>query len=150
VDKTLLAYTAGFFDGEGCICATRRGCRLFIANTRLIVLHSLRFKWSKMGHIYVWQSKKYPHHKPKYHWAITTGEQATHFLRHIRDYLILKSRQASLALELISLNPGSGHRLRGAALERRNWLVDEIRSINRKTPPAPHGDNHVSAREVPR
>lgn len=135
MDKALIAYTAGFFDGEGCIYVNPHGyLQLFIANTCMAALHSLRRSWGELGHISSWQSKKHPHYKPKHSWTIG-GKQAGYFLRQIRDHLLIKTVQADLALELLSLGIGKGRRLSGKNLERQQYLRAEIRNINRKAHP---------------
>ena len=103
-DERVLAYTAGLFDGEGCIVTTdlqaknkykkhvRWGCRIGMT-------HEPTIRWL----IATWGGKLYtekpgPPRKPKYVWDVHGHLNCAALLSAIRPFLITKAHRADLAL----------------------------------------------------
>src|SRR4030042_87280 len=102
--STLLAYLAGFFDGEGCVTIIKGknhlgnvqySLRVIVVNTNEYVLHL--YKLSFGGRI---QKRKYkkPEWRDCYAWELGST-RAYDFLKCVYPYLILKKAQADLAFE---------------------------------------------------
>ena len=100
------AYAAGIIDGEGCISARMQLGRSIIvsvrvANTKFPLLEWLQERFG--GHIWV-QGRTEEQNKK---WAKTwvwevAAKQAQPFLEGVTPYLVLKAKQAYVALEAIS------------------------------------------------
>lgn len=101
---TLIAWAAGFFDGEGCITVQKKdGVRLGlvaeISNTDPRPLYLLldyfggciRGKWNEPA------KALHPTWKPCWTWRVK-GTRAQNFLRAIYPYLVVKKEQASLVM----------------------------------------------------
>ena len=135
-----LAYLAGIVDGEGCITGRlgitdkRRspnlGVRFLISNTDQRLVQWVRDKWG--GRIYA-HKRHNARWKTAFQWEVTLG-QAAPILRSILPYLLLKRRQAEIALELHSLSiPALVGRKKGVPphnIRRRLELVSELRIRN--------------------
>ncbi len=93
-----LAYTAGFFDGEGCISISKNGAvDLRIVNTAKNVLLKIQ---SIFGGSITDRSQKV--NKRQYAYSIY-GSNAIEFLKLIRPYLVDKAKQADTILEYYSI-----------------------------------------------
>ena len=95
-DPDFAAYYAGFFDGEGCICASGEAFEVTITNTNLQVLARLVMEFG--GHI-VKQRPATERRKAVYVWYAGNKDTVERFLQLIEPYLIVKKRQAELAIE---------------------------------------------------
>jgi hypothetical protein len=104
VKNTMLAYLAGFFDGEGCISITKGknhlgnvqyGLRVIVSNTNDYVLQMYKFSFG--GRI---QKRKYkkPEWRDCFAWELSST-RAYDFLKCVYPYLILKKAQADLAFD---------------------------------------------------
>lgn len=103
---TRLAYIAGFFDGEGTITIARnaRGNKPYyhrisvsVTSTDLEVLQLIQ-KWFPEGKIIEAHDKRAKvHYRAAYRYQIT-GPRAYRMLVLLRPYLVLKRRQAALAI----------------------------------------------------
>ena len=95
-------YIAGFFDGEGHVSITwskRRGMMnpklcLKLTNTYLPLLESIKEIYG--GNIYA-SPKQYEHYLQCYALSLTV-EQSKKFLNDVLPFLVIKKRQAELAL----------------------------------------------------
>jgi len=130
--ETLLAYFAGFFDGEGCIAVGKTGRRksqfgfaMQVGQTKTEVLELLQryfggrlFRSAKTGFQL----------KPFYTWTVC-GNNAEHFLRSILPYLVTKKEEAELALEYRKTMGCQGRKLPEEVIETRHRLVAQIRAI---------------------
>lgn len=95
---TDLAYTAGFFDGEGCISISKNGAvDLRIVNTAKNVLLKIQ---SIFGGSITDRTQKV--NKRQYAYSIY-GNNAIEFLKLIRPYLLDKAKQADTILEYYSI-----------------------------------------------
>ena len=113
MNKTILAYAAGFFDGEGTIginaqkpnekngrTLTMYSLKIDIRNTNKEVL--VWFKKNFNGNIKYYSIEQlrgstYNSGKPQWRWNISSN-QAKDFLEAILPYLIVKRKQAELAI----------------------------------------------------
>jgi|SRR3990172_5298428 len=94
------AYMAGLIDGEGSIMIYRRGkgaaMRVTVANTSRVLLD-----WCSetcgVGNIVTTKPKR-EQHKPGGMWLVNS-QAAASLLQQIRPYLVIKAKQADLALD---------------------------------------------------
>lgn len=144
------AYMAGFLDGEGTVgvnSATRRqpgGVGSVYAVVRVGNTHQGVIQWLQDST--PWPSYSEFHKKPApykdmYHlsWA---GRSAEAILRAVFPFLIVKRRQAELALELFDIRRklaldggtpgGHGNRLPQWVVERRSQIQSEVMMLNRR------------------
>ena len=101
---TLLAWMAGFFDGEGsisCHCTNRKSAyvRLVVSvcqrDARPIEIFQNAFPY---GHTYTWKG---PKGTPIADWSCG-GDTALMFLQCVRPYLVVKAERADLAIEFLT------------------------------------------------
>ena len=126
-------YAAGFFDGEGCVnCSTNKSgspfVRILVVNTNLEVLERFKETWG--GDI----NKNY---KPKDNWKQAYTWRLSHiaaslFLKEMLPYLVIKKKQAELAIQFTSIRPGRGNSWTDDSLKEANNLLDKIREANKK------------------
>jgi hypothetical protein len=131
-----VAYAAGIFDGEGCIHIApyrKRGRpyhRLMVAvtNTDFPLLDWLHARWG--GHL--GKPLLTNRHRPCKIWALSEG-YAYPFLNAVYPYLIVKRRQAELALQFMNArSPGThGRRPDDAATGRRAELHRQLQALRR-------------------
>jgi hypothetical protein len=101
-----VAYTAGFFDGEGCVNIARylkRGrpyhtLAIVFTNTDFQVLNWLHQRWG--GHLSTPTQPSSPRHHPSRDLRLSAGP-ARPLLRAMLPYLIIKKQQVEIALEFI-------------------------------------------------
>jgi len=111
--KEILIYTAGLFDGEGCIIIQRsqpykeKGqiSPSYWLNVNVAMTDKATIDWLKGtfgGSIADQTSRKNrPNRQPYYHWRITS-QNAIPFLKSILPYLRVKKEQAKLAIQFQS------------------------------------------------
>lgn len=147
VSETEAAYMAGILDGEGTIHLRYRpgdlsfpegdrrrwrswACRIGVNNTsaELIAWINERFP----GHVVAYGVKN-PKHKPMHEWRVL-GSKARPVLEASLPYLVVKQRQAEIALEFIETIGGNTGRsgCRPEILERRIALEAELTELNRR------------------
>jgi len=113
MDKINLAYLAGFFDGEGCVCITQRLCYNHYNKKRGFLSYYLfitaaqcgkegkqickDFKLCFGGSVRIKQDKK-KKHRSSYSWAVVSW-LAYRFLKMVYPYLRIKKEEAELAME---------------------------------------------------
>ncbi len=141
IDKTVLAYIAGLFDGEGHISIPvkkRDGqkpqhfLQIGITNRKLHLLTYVQ-KALKMGHINI-DERHYDTGKARtcYRW-ITNSKEAEQALKLLLPYLREKNQQAELAIELqsgIACRNFQVLPLSGIELNRRDRIKQEIETLN--------------------
>ena len=91
----MLAWAAGFFDGEGCV-SVKGGCSLLVAVNQLS-----RAPLDRMADILggkVYGPYDMPHDRPRFLWAISSGPMAKEALGLIYPFLTFKRPQVELAL----------------------------------------------------
>lgn len=98
ISPELLAWMAGFFDGEGSISIRKRDYsphafskRICIVNTRADILDIFRLHFG--GKI---RARRGPSHQKTVHEWTVQAKEATRFLGLIRPYLKLKAQHADL------------------------------------------------------
>lgn len=106
-----LAYIAGLIDGEGCISIhigqDKRGRKrrfdvwINISNTDVRMLAWLKATVGA-GDIHVASKRVNPRWNTAYGWRVT-GRYAADLLRLVKDYLVIKTDQAEIALEFQTL-----------------------------------------------
>ena len=110
--QTEVAYLAGIFDGEGCISIMRRHCyrprlgrvvkdysiHVRVGNTSAQLLDWIAERVG--GAIY--SQKVVGNRQKAWHWHLGKRD-AAEYLRLIRPYVIVKTRQIDLALKFIGL-----------------------------------------------
>jgi hypothetical protein len=102
-----VAYTAGFFDGEGCVSIARylqRGrpyhtLAIIFTNTNFQVLEWLQQRWG--GHLTKPTKPSNPRHRPSRNLWLSAGP-ARPLLLAMLPYLIIKKPQVEIALEFIN------------------------------------------------
>jgi hypothetical protein len=72
-----------------------------------------------------------PKHKSIFFWQVSAAK-AGEFLETIYPYLILKRRQADVALRLRDTNTRQGLRLTAETLAKRDALKEELRALNQR------------------
>lgn len=139
---TDLAYCAGLFDGEGCICAGRnttyhaKNAEFSASRFTLSVSVSMcdkeaieKLQTVFPGHFYFVESKN-PKWRGHWRWMLTT-DKAVQFLKDIYPYLKGKKKQAALAMKFREIQRQCRYKKdshRGKLLES---LHEEIKSFNR-------------------
>jgi len=142
----VLAYIAGFLDGEGSIMLMNRrqrhktkswSCRVSIANTDRPILEWIQSLYG--GSIGLAKSLN-PLHKDCWHWRLDS-KGAVEFLRLVRPYLRLKAMRADVVFEYASTITSVG---RGGVTDEieqaRKKLHEKLVLLNargRRTPPCP-------------
>jgi len=149
MNKIILAYAAGFFDGEGTICIN--AIKPNIKNGRTILFHSLKvdirntdediliwFKKHFKGNIKYYSIEKlkgttYNSKKPQWRWNVSSN-QARDFLEAILPYLSVKHKQAELAIVFQTdkkdlLNKERPFQL--IEVKQREWYKQEISKLNK-------------------
>ena len=141
--EKLIAYAAGFFDGEGSISTTIKkkirtetGKMRVISQFRIAVsqtdprpLSILKQLWS--GRIRPIKRDDKLYYKPKFTWRIS-GNRVVLALTEMLPYLIVKREQAELALELRKLMGHVGIKISSEIFDRRLELSNEIVKLKHK------------------
>lgn len=127
------AYVAGFVDGEGFIGIVRDNrnsgyfyrVRMEAGNTSKDIARWLEYKFKRKA---VLRDRKNKAHKPMYQWGLT-DKLALNFLNQILPYLIIKRRQAELAIKFQSLRVIEAPRINREEQEEIYW---QMRKLNKK------------------
>ena len=126
-------YTAGFFDGEGCvnISSDRLGkpyIRILVVNTDNSVLQKFQEKWG--GNIT--HNKRHKENwKRSYTWRLS-HQKAINFLKDLEPHLIVKKKQTNLAISFYEITPGKGTKWSDESLQKAKEIIDQIRFANKK------------------
>lgn len=152
VTESELAYTAGFFDGEGTIMVRDRiqkGCRnphhalvAKLCNTDRPILDWLQAEFGGTVSIHA-HGTDLRHRLDAWSWTLGGRLQVVTFLRAIEPHLRVKRKQAQLAIQLSDLIGGRprGLPLRPDEIAARQVLADELL--------AQPGRGHRRREEVP-
>ena len=116
-------YIAGFFDGEGCVWASKRDVRAIFTNTNLQILLDIQ---EYFGEGRITQKHRTPKdHANKLCYQLTMwNRRAERILKVMLPHLRLKRREAELALEIMSTfrKPGAPPGSNGnCALPQEMW-----------------------------
>jgi hypothetical protein len=126
-------YTAGFFDGEGCVAVYEGNSRF---NTPLFYLR-VDISQNHRGvleTIQTYYGGSINRMSNQRAWSIQwTSKSATPFLTAIRDHLIVKRDQVDLALEFQKLIQvkGKKRRLTEDEVDDRRWFKEELQRLKR-------------------
>lgn len=103
--STEWAYLAGFFDGDGCITSgvinRARGYPSYVVVLSISQKKREPLDWVKErfgGRIY-----DFKHHGIGYVWKLTSRQEVSHVLLGMIPYLVLKRRQAAVAINMTRL-----------------------------------------------
>jgi hypothetical protein len=141
------AYTAGLFDGEGCVTLIYTVRRRRVASTipilgfKFVVLVSNTHRQTldrlrRMYGGYVHQSAhKLPNHKIGWAWRLTTFREQQHFLTTIAPYSYTKKRAVQLGLRYLSTAKLPGRRTPTAHWKLRIRIYRELSIVNRRGKP---------------
>lgn len=105
MNKNKLIYLSGFFDGEGCICLSKTGIKKHLIRLQISVTQvdptpikifaesfpgTYRSKWMNSNH------------RVQFEWG-ASGLRAIEALKQMLPYLIVKKKEAELAIEWYAL-----------------------------------------------
>lgn len=128
-----LIYTAGFFDGEGCISIAKGShsqhpttLRVMLSQRNPEVLQVIQ-EWFDSGKIIEKQKKGRPTHELQFF-----GEDAEQFVRLILPYAVVKKEQLEVGLEFRSLRVGRNGTITKKNSARRFFLFTRIRELKRR------------------
>jgi len=103
MNKTDLAYFAGFFDGEGCITIRNtkrangrieRQLCVSIGNTNEWIISQIQFSFDG----YIWHNKAHDNNRDKWQ-LILTSRKALNLLESLLPYLTIKRAEAELGIK---------------------------------------------------
>lgn len=129
----LLAYFAGFFDGEGTIVLNRGFSHhgrpkytlsVKVANTDPEIIYEMKTIWGGSVHLKI---KERTHHKQAYFWNVGCTN-ARKFLRDVMPYLKLKKKQAIIALRFGSVQ-SEVNRLRRERGAKSRYTESEYKQL---------------------
>jgi hypothetical protein len=100
----VIAYTAGIFDGEGCVTTSGVGFRVTVSNTDKVLLDWLKSNWG--GCVNDMYLPSNPKHNVAWKWIQAKESGIYSFLSTIRPYLLLKATQADAVLKYLKSYPG--------------------------------------------
>jgi hypothetical protein len=126
-------YVAGFFDGEGCvnISTDRYGkpyLRILVVNTDKSVLEKFQEKW---GGDITHNKRHKENWKRSFTWRLS-HTRAIEFLQDLEPFLIVKKKQANLAVEFCKLKPGKGSKWTEDSLQEAKTVIEKIKAANKK------------------
>lgn len=128
-----LGWTAGIIDGEGCISIYRNGNSLFAPVVQVgacdeKMIEKLRSLW---GGSVCHRRKKSKGGRTIWQWRVSSRSAAI-FLQRIRSCLVVKLDQADIAIECAKYIPSPGKRSLVGAMEKREELSQQLRTLKRK------------------
>ena len=95
--NTILAYTAGIIDGEGCITTSGdKGFRICVSNTDIKMLNYLQENFG--GRINSQHLPENPKWSKAWKWVLCSQNKVLQFLYLITPYLVCKKSQAEIVL----------------------------------------------------
>jgi hypothetical protein len=132
-----LAYTAGMVDGEGHIGLAPNKSSfvpiLIVTNTDQRIIDWLFERFSGAIHHH---DRNNALHKARHNWRLQ-GKHATRLLELLLPYLVLKRKQAEIAISFyapgVSFHDGP-RRIPGSELERRTSLHRDLKELNKRGP----------------
>jgi|SRR5665213_62050 len=133
MQATEWAYLAGFIDGEGSICPWSRtaipNIGLHVPNTDRRVFEWIALHFPGVGAINFHRRRK-THRKDYWSWDLT-GRALAPVLDGVLPFLVLKARQAELALLFIE-TIGHERKLSQETRETRRDLATRLSQLNRR------------------
>jgi hypothetical protein len=148
---TFIAYCAGLFDGEGCVLIYKRSnnhgigsytigspytIRATVSNTNKAVIDLLKRNFGGNVNRYTSKStRRYDrsNHKPAWKWVVQCNAAST-FLVAVRPFLVIKGKEADVAIKLQKrIKSTQGCRLSAAELKTRDRLWARLLAIRGRT-----------------
>jgi hypothetical protein len=136
-------YWAAILDGEGQIAISHIRCgrdrylyhRVFVrvGNTSLELLETAKKDWGGSIHLTKLHVRR-PNCKPVHLWTIACKKALT-FLEAVRPYLIIKAKQADIAIECQRTFLGEGrgfYRIKDSLFDTREKLRNKILALNHR------------------
>jgi len=128
------AYVAGIVDGEGTVTLMKHHRNetptpsVSVANNNLELL-----KWLKSlnGGTITNKKKRLPHHHKSYAWYVRQ-DRALRFLNEIKQYLIIKRKQAELITSTYKKVTHRAGKYAPQMLRKKSQLVAKIRKLNQR------------------
>ena len=130
-----VGYLAGLLDGEGCISVLRVRSRRERLKGRVVTHYAIQIRIGNTfprlldwiaekvgGRVYAIRWKARGNRKPCWHWYIG-GKAAKPFLELVRPYLIVKAKQADVAMRFLALG-------RDFDPSARADLYEQMRGLN--------------------
>ena len=124
-------WAAGFFDGEGSVCVSRRKRTAGFIEHHLAVqvvqvdprpIHALRARFG--GSLRQADRNGKPFFYLRFH-----GTKAEHFLKTMYPHLLVKREEAGLALQLRELIGVPGRRMAPGVFEKKEKIYNELRKV---------------------
>ena len=144
--KTLVAYAAGYFDGEGCISTKsgkKRPVRYWTPILAIVSrgsIESVQLMESLFGgKVSQWYTKR--DEKMFYHWQLQNSAGIKRCLKLMLPFLKIKKKQAELTIRIcerilvgVKNKKGRGNRLSENEVEKRQELTNKVRELNHLVP----------------
>ena len=128
------AYLAGIVDGEGTVTLSKHHKnetptpRVIVANTNLELLRWIK---ARVGGVITSKRKYKICHRDSYAWAVCQN-RAICFLNDIKQFLIIKKKQADLITRDYKKVTNRAGRYTPEMLSKKYQLVNKIRKLNQR------------------
>lgn len=136
MDKSTLAYIAGFLDGEGCISlssnGTNRSVRVTFVQCDIRPLEKIQSLLGGAGQLTVFNSRRASKKKWKTHRYKVSGPGAVYLLEELLPYLIVKKEQAEIVIKYQKTLNQKTHRLPQRLLQYRQSLIRNLPLAKKK------------------
>lgn len=127
MEAEILAYLAGVIDSDGCITTdTGKSVRVQITNKSMKLLNLAR---GNFGSTISVKERKTQKHNWTYEWTLH-GKSAIKFLKLILPYLVVKHRQAELAIGFPYFSYPCNAGLPASVWKRREEIAERIHKLN--------------------
>lgn len=130
--ETELAYFAGFFDGEGCVCFSGDHLSATVTNTNKA---SIEYLYEVFGGTMHYHAPQHERQKEAWVWSVNRPSDVTAFLILVQPYVKVKREVVDLGLAIAALKSEHYHKRRS---ERTELLFETLRAklqeYNKKGP----------------
>ena len=148
------AYAAGFFDGEGTVTIRtelRKTCKTHVLQIAIGITDRAPLEWMSErfgGNIRGPVIRASERHKPIYFWQLSAAKAGT-FLEEVRPYLLLKAKQADIALELRRIKGSQGVRPSDEQIAARDALKEALTVLNHRGLPLDRSHSELKNQQQP-
>jgi hypothetical protein len=131
LDEAILAYAAGFLDGEGCFYSSKdRYCKAAVTCTNS---HRPTIEWLHkiFGGQFACEKRRQKHHKQLYRWSVADNEAAK-VCQILAPFLKEKAEQALLIIAIQQTKSKTNSGKAGIPLdiiEQRKWLANRLQEL---------------------